>query len=248
MADYTQEVYLPSHKANVYPNNPEYAGPITLRMMTVADEKKVFSSTSDNALNNLIKSCVVSPEGFNPADLLPNDRHFLLVKLRILSYGDSYHSVLVCPECGHIDKDFKFSLDDVEVNELDEDFQEPFYVDLPVCGKKVGLRALRTRELTQITSKAKKLAKDTNANTKEVEFVQRLVKKIVSIDGEKVSTPEAEKFVASMMALDRAKIDDVFEHQKLGYEGFVVAECPKCGETVEVPFRLHREFLHPRFD
>ena len=248
MADYTQEVYLPSHKANIYSDHPEYSGPITIRMMTVADEKKVFSSTSDEALNNLIKSCVVSPDGFNPADLIPNDRYFLLVKIRILSYGDSYHSIMVCPDCGYTDEDFKFSLDDVEINELDESFEEPFFVNLPVCGKTVGLKVLRTRELSQIISKAKKIAKSTNANAKEVEFVQKLVKKIVSIDGEKISQPEAEKFVSTMAALDRAKIDDVFEHQKLGYESFVVAECPKCGETVEVPFRLHREFLHPRFD
>lgn len=248
MANYTQEVYLPSHKANVYPDNPEYSGPFTIRMMTVEDEKRVFSSTSDDALNNLLKSCVVSPENFNPADLIPNDRHFLLVKLRILSYGDSYHSVLVCPECGHTDEDFKFSLDDVAINELNEDFTEPFYVDLPICGQKVGLRVLRTRDLNQITSKAKRLAKSTNANAKEVEFIQKLVKKIVSIDGKEVTQPEAEKFVKSMAALDRAKIDDVFENQKLGYEGFVTVECPKCGESVDVPFRLHREFLHPRFD
>lgn len=248
MADYTQEVYLPSHKANLYPDNPEYSGPITIRMMTVADEKKVFGSTSDDSLDNLIKSCVVSPENFNPQDLVPNDRHFLLVKIRILSYGDTYHGLFLCDECGHTDEDYKFSLEEVHVNELDESFEEPFIVSLPVAKKTLGLRVLRQKDLKQITAKAKKIAKSTSANAKEIEFVQRLVKKIVSIDGEKVTSAEAEKFVNSMMALDRAKIDSVFEGQKLGYESFCTVECPKCGEEVKVPFRLHSEFFRPRID
>lgn len=248
MADYTQEVLLPSHKANIYPDHPEYSGPITIRMMRVDDEKKVFGATSDDSLDNLIKACVVSPENFNPQDLIPNDRHFLLVKIRILSYGDTYHGILMCDECGYTDEDYKFSLDDVNINELEESFEEPFTIDLPISKKTVGLKVLRQRDVKTILSKAKKIAKSTSASAKEIEFVQRLVKKIVTIDGEKVTSAEAEKFVNSMMALDRATIDSVFESQKLGYESFCSVECPKCGEEVHVPFRLHSEFFRPRID
>ena len=121
---YTEVVRLPSSKSGVYKDHPELQGDITLRMMDVGDEKKVFGSYSDDIVSALLKSCVVSPEDFDPDELIPNDRHFLLVKLRVLSYGANYHGEGICPECGNTEE-HRFSIDDIPIYELPEDFEEP---------------------------------------------------------------------------------------------------------------------------
>ena len=244
---YTDIVRLPSHKANMYPDNPELSGDIELRMMDVGDEKKVFGSYSEDMISTLLKACVVKPEGFDPELLIPNDRHFLLVKLRVLSYGDSYHGDGVCPECEH-DEEHAFSIDDVPVYELDENFCEPIEANLPVCKKKVGMRVLRQKDLSRIRSKAKKLSKTSDISVKEIEFTEKIVNRIVTIDGNEVTRSEAESFVKTLKARDRAYMEYVLDKTKLGYDTMVTVTCSKCGEEYEIPFRMTTEFFRPRFD
>lgn len=244
---YTEVIRLPSCKANVYPDNPELSGDIRIRMMDVNDEKKVFGSVSEDMINRLLKSCVVEPEDFDPLVLIPNDRHYLLVKLRVLSYGDQYHGEGVCPECG-AEEEFAYSIDDVPIFELDEEFKDPIEVTLPVCKREVGIRILRQKDVDAIKAKAKQMAKSSNVNVREVEFVERVVRKIASIDGKPVNRAEAELFVKGLKAKDRAYMEYILDKTKLGYDNVITVKCSKCGEEYEIPFRLTGEFFRPRFD
>lgn len=245
MSNYETTVKLPS-RGVFYPEHPELAEGIVLRMMNTNDEKKVFGSTSDDVISTLIKSCVTNIE-IDPDMLVAADRHYLLMKLRIHTYGDAYHIEGECPHCG-AEREMKISLDDIPIYELPEDFEEPFEMTLPLSKKKVGIRVLRTSDVKKIRSKAKKMAKEMNVQVREVEYLQRLARQIVTIDGEDVKPGEADKFVKEMLARDSAYIKFKLDEIKLGYDDSITVTCPECGEEYDAPIRMTGEFFRPRFD
>lgn len=244
---YTKTIRLPSHKAGIYAN-PIYSGDIVINMIGVKEESATYGNYNDTVLSDLINKCVVSPEGFDVDDLLPNDRHFMLVELRIHSYGDSYHEEGECPFCGN-KEEHKFSIsDDITVFELSEDYVEPVEVKLPVSKVTVGVRALRQKEINQIMKVAKANSRKFNKTIKEVEFMERLKKKIVTMNGEEATKDKVEKFVSTMTSQDRIYLEEALNKEQLGYDVLASVSCSTCGETYEVPFRLKYEFFRPRYD
>lgn len=245
MGTYETTITLPSG-GRLYPEVPELAGPIVIRMMDTNDEKKIFGSTSEDMISTLIKDCVVNIK-FDPDILVSADRHYILMKLRIHTYGDDYHVEGVCPECG-LQKEFKISLDDLTVYELPEDFVEPIEMTLPLSGTTVGIRVLRTDDAKKIRSRAKKMNKEMGVPAKEAEYMLRMARQIVTIDGKEVKPGEADKFVKEMKARDSAYIKFKLDETKLGYDDAITITCPECGEEYEVGFRMTGEFFRPRFD
>ena len=163
---YETTVKLPS-KGLLYEDIPEE---ITLRAITTNDEKMLYGSTSGNAFSKVLKSCVVAPENINVGDLLPFDEQFLMLKLRTHTYGSMYSIQGVCPECGHKHV-FEVNLDEFPVFTLDDNFKEPLEFTLPECGSQVSVKLLRNRDYDSIRSQAKKIAKHTGANAKELEYL-----------------------------------------------------------------------------
>jgi hypothetical protein len=90
------EVELPS-ECQVYdledPNMP-----ITVRPMTFDDEKSLVSAKKEeDPVNIILQRCVTN---IKVMDLLPMDKLYLIMKLREISYGDDYKTLLLCQECG----------------------------------------------------------------------------------------------------------------------------------------------------
>lgn len=245
---YIHECVLPSHKACMYPDHPELAGTIKLRMIGVEDEAEYLGSPTEDTLNQLLQACVIEPEGFNANELVEADRYCLLRELRIHSYGDQYHINTQCPFCGHEESDKSVSLDDVPVIELDEDYKEPIEVALPILGKTVGVRSLRSADRKKIAQDARMRAKAQKKKPHVIEYVERIVKQIVTVDGEELKRPDKLKLVRGMSGRDRAVIEQTLSKYQFGCTDLLDIECAECGKNYEAPVNMTGEFFRPRFD
>lgn len=246
MDAYTTVVRLPS-RGVFYKDHPEMAGDITIKMMTAEDELAVYSSENDN-LDELIESCIVSPK-IDVSLLTPPDRHFLLMKIRILTYGDTYHIQASCPHCeSPVRREYGYSLDSINVLELEAGTKADLKFKLPVSKDEVEVRVLTNGLLKKAKKKAQEMAEKVKADASRLERLYRIVFKIVSLNGETKNFAELESYVRSMPAKDRAYIDYKIDQFRYGYDMIAECSCPDCGKTFKVPFIMGGEFFRPRFD
>ena len=96
----TEDVHLPS-KGLVYKHttvNPDFK----LRSMTTEEEMLRLAPTERpyQTLCNVIDACIVGPgPGISSYDMCLGDYHYLLNKLRIVTYGTDYKISSYCPLC-----------------------------------------------------------------------------------------------------------------------------------------------------
>lgn len=84
---------------------------VFLRPFTTKEQKSILKAMEKEdqiligeAMDELIKKCVVSPEKFNPMTLLSKDRECLLIKLRQESVKEEFEYSWTCEECKTVNK------------------------------------------------------------------------------------------------------------------------------------------------
>lgn len=104
--------------------NPEIPGGVVqVRPLTARDELELAGSgqrvkRGGDALNRIFRACLHG--NIDPNRLCAEDRFYLLIYLRGISFGTEYEVAIKCPECGNINKD-KLDLDkDLFVMSLDQ--------------------------------------------------------------------------------------------------------------------------------
>lgn len=243
-SQYETTVKLPS-KGILYEGVPE---DVTLRAMTTNDEKIIFGSTTPNAVSKILQRCIVSPEDLDISKLTPSDESYLLLKLRTHTYGSDYPIVGHCPECG-ASNTYDINLDELPVTYLNDDFTEPFDIKLPSSEDTLSVRLLRNHDYTQIHSQTKKIAKKLRANVKELEFIYRMAKYIVKLNGEDIDQVKAQEYVGNLVGKDSAyffwKINKI---ANFGVDTTSTVVCKDCGEEFDLPFEINSEFFRPKFD
>lgn len=138
-SDTTIEVDLPS-ECKAY--NMEGSELLTLRPMTFDDERSLIGSTEGDPVNMLLEKCF---KGVKVLDLLPMDKLYLIMKLREISYGDIYETLLICRHCS-AENPTKVKLSELNVNPVPDDFQDPVPVHLPVIKKDIKIKMPRVRD------------------------------------------------------------------------------------------------------
>ena len=115
---------------------------ITLRPMTFEDEKSIVGSKGEDPINLLLSRCL---DGIKVMDLLPMDKLYLIMKLREISYGDEYDTVLVCNHC-KAENPAKIHLSQLNVNPVPDDFSDPVTIFLPTIKKEAKVKFPRVRD------------------------------------------------------------------------------------------------------
>lgn len=135
------EVELPS-ECRVY-SLPDPGAPITLRPMSFEDEKFIVNAKSTQDPTNLIlERCTTN---IKIHELLPMDKLYLLLKLREISYGDDYNTLLICTSC-KAENPAKIKLSELNVNPVPDDFVDPVEVELPMLKQMVKIRRPRVKD------------------------------------------------------------------------------------------------------
>lgn len=222
---------------------------VTLRAMTGREEKMLFGTTgNDDKINEILQACIVSPQGMSVDDLINDDLHFLLLKLRIHTYGSDYKIEVTCPLCNEITK-MTINMDDFPVYELDENFEEPILVELPVSHDMLECKLLRVKDVNFVRNLAKKLSRKGSANPEELGYIMRTAKSIKTVNGKEMDFGPAQKYVEDLIGKDSAYLRWALNEKEIGYDTTVVVEsCPHCGGSYEIPMPFGAEFFRPTFD
>lgn len=240
--DYEATVTLPS-KGLLYKDS-DIPADITLRGMTTKEEKILYASSGRDVFKKILKNCVISPSNLDVNKLVSVDETFLILQLRMVTYGDKYRVQARCPHCGETDT-YTISLSDFDITYLDDDFVEPIEVELPRSGDTLGLRILRNEDTEFVDRYAKKFAKQFNLNFREVEYTCRMAKFIQTINGESVKFTEARDYVEEMPSLDSAKFWTVINKIDIGVDTRSEVLCHSCGEEFDFDMPINSEFFRP---
>lgn len=242
---YEATVTLPS-KGILY-KSEDIPSEISLRGMTTKEEKILYASSGGDVFKKILKNCVTSPENLDVNKLTADDEGFLIMQLRMITYGDKYKVSVPCPHCGKREE-YIINLSDFEVNYLDDNFEEPFTVKLPRSGDTLSLRLLRNEDVDFIDRYSRKFAKQFNLNVKEVEYICRMAKFIQQINGKPVDFIDAREYADNMPSMDSAKFWNVINSIKYGLDTKVEVFCANCTREFEFQMPLTSEFFRPTIE
>tara|TARA_R110002020_G_scaffold9704_7_gene38010 strand:+ start:1550 stop:2284 length:735 start_codon:yes stop_codon:yes gene_type:complete len=216
-------VTLPSR--NRFYNLKDKNKPITVRSMKFEDER-MFADTSRkgaDSLNILLDRCV---SNIDIDDLLLIDKLILLIKIREATYGKDYEFDLTCTSCGAEER-VGFDLNDLSVNELPSDFQDPFSISLPVLKKEIKIKLPRVKDEQYVLTA-------TNKN---------LWRFITDIDGCSDRGVISE-VVKKLPLQDVHCIIKKLSGDEFGLEPKMNFSCPHCGHSEEIVLPISSDFFY----
>jgi len=245
MSEYTEQIVLPS-KALLYED--DIPSEITIKAMSTSEEKLIYGSSDPNSIDEVIRACIVEPKNLDIDQLITADKYFVMIRLRMLTYGDEYQIFYTCPECNHKNP-YKINFNELESYELPEDFIEPYEFTLPMSKKEVGIRLLRGKDLKDVDRESKRLLNKFPEMKGDISYTLRMAKYIQTIDGERVEKPFCMEFVESMHGRDSAYFHYKINQIEVGYDITIYRNCknPRCGIALEFVMPMNVEFFRPRF-
>ena len=220
--DTAVEVELPS-ECKVY-NLEDPGAPITIRPMTFEDEKALVSAgKSDDPVNLILQRCTTN---IKIPDLLSMDKLYLIMKLREISYGDDYNTLLVCSHC-KAENPTTVKLSQLNVNPVPDDFEDPITVMLPTLKKEAKVRLPRVRD--------ERMMMDTQA------ALDQIWRFVVEIDGhtdKSIVAPVVDKLPLRDVRtiLNAIKTD-------YGVDTKIKFECNSCGGVTVVDLPIDSNFF-----
>lgn len=242
MSRITTTVTLPSN-GKIYPIKD-----VTLQNMTISEEKFLYGSSSESAIDSILNNCIVDRK-FDVGDLIVPDKHFLLVQLRVLTYGEDYPVDLDCqnPKCG---KKFthNIKLSSLEIDELPDNFKEPFTCKLPVNGDELELHIPRSREVKRYEELAERKSDKFELNIDEVSYIFNTMLGIDRVNGDDMVEDELYSYISELHAKDSSYIKHIFSKIKVGYNVRLSAKCPYCGKLTTFRLPMTSDFFLTKFD
>lgn len=220
--DVAVAVELPSECRAYDLEDPEM--PVTIRPMTFEDEKSIVSAKKEeDPVNLVLQKCVTN---IKVNDLLPMDKLYLIMKLREISYGDDYNTLLICKHCG-AENPTTVKLSQLNVNPVPDDFEDPTTITLPELQKEVVVRLPRVKD--------ERLFADSAA------ALEQLWRFVVSIDN------HTDKSIISAV-IDRLPLKDVRTilnaiKSEYGVDTNIKFACKDCGGVSVVDLPIDASFF-----
>lgn len=246
-----EEVTLPSRGvryAGKLPGGTVRCGGITLK------EEKILAgnaSNSERKVNLILQNCVDLGSQMTHAELTVSDRQFLLFKVRQISYGPLYGWNHQCPNCK---KSFRVEVDlrKFKTKLLEDTDIEPFFVELPIRGDRVGLRTLRGSDeeaISQFVAGAINAMGGNLDKDGDPAYYHRLAMSVESVNGEPItSLPKALQYLTStpLESADSFTIRDALDTNDSGIDMKIEITCAYCGNyEADAGVPLSAEFFRP---
>lgn len=229
---------------------PGVPAKITLRAMSLLDERQRLASNSINGIIDLIGNCIVDPDNVNPYDMPRFDIDYAMMKLRVISHGSNYNAEVVCPYCGSVNKEV-IDLDKIPCNYVDDDFEPEFEVGpLPVSGDILKIKILTFNDVNKIEAEAKRVLQKFPNYEGDPTDVLNYIYKIQQVNGEKIPYTQLKSYIESMPASDSIYLDQVYDEAlgRYGLDTRIQFTCDKCKETFMRSMPMNDEFFRPKFN
>lgn len=230
-------------------------GEITIQPMGAKEESLLVSrkgrADAHMILDKIIGRCVVSD--FPLDELLVSDKFYVLLMIRNISYGDEYSWKVTCPECGFKDKYEVRIPRDFTITLLDDGVREPFYVDLPKCGKRIGYRMLRVSDEKEVERYTRHEYRKSHVEG-DPGYIYRLARHITSIDdlpeSEEATCPvtevdisQAMELVENLIGKDLGVFKQALSNSDCGVNLIFDKECNQCGEDFQTLMKFTPDFF-----
>jgi hypothetical protein len=194
---------------------------VEIKPLTFLDEQKILSAkdTKTDIVSKLLEKSI---EGINVDDLLSMDKMFLLMKVREVSYGDSYDFNITCPVCTAEIKTSLSLSQHLNMTQVPDDLEDPRKIKLPRLKVEAEVRFPRSREEIFLSDSE--------------EVYKNMYRFVVSIDGN-ADPVFISKALKRMHIQDIKKIISEINKGEYGVNPRFVFECPECthSETMAVP-------------
>lgn len=246
MSEIIHEVELPS-KGLPYSKESGITLNITIRAITTAEEKLIFGSGTDQAITKALKKCIVDPKDIDLGELTIPDKHFLIVAWRTLSYGPDYETRGRCPVCGQAN-DYVLSIQDMvdSVTWIDENYLEPYEIELPNSKDHISLRYLRDKDIRAIEREVSRLRRTlkTIDPDADLSYSYRLASFIHSINGNELSLQDKVSYVDKLTARDTSYIKHYADKMNnFGILPTMEVECKTCSSPFNVYIPVDTNFF-----
>lgn len=222
---------------------------ITLRPMKTIEEMERLSPTDApyKVMSDIIEKCMKVPPKIHVYDMCLGDYQFLLHKLRIVTYGNTYKMSVMCPHCEEF-IEVEAPLDTLEIHEYTPEVDNLKRITLPVSNDLITLRHQTPRDLDAIAFK-KKERQNKAKNKKDYGLLYTLMSLIDEVDGRKLDAFECEEYVKNLYMGDVNFILRSAEklNASIGLDNFIKVKCnnPDCENEFITPFRISSEFFGP---
>lgn len=218
--------------------------------MTARDEMKRLnpSTTPFKTLADIIENCMLEKPAVSVYDMALGDYEFLLHRLRVVTYNDTYKMSVTCPYCLST-FDSEMHLDQLELHEFDLDkFENLRTFNLPKSGKLITIKFQTPRILDEIALKTKEMQRKFKNADLDFTTMVTLLTGIEAVDGEHLDDIKLEAFIDKLPAMDMSKILQNISalNKSLGINNDFSLDCPKCGNEIQTFFRFGPEFLDPQ--
>ena len=222
---------------------------ITLRSMTTEDEMRRLNPSDRpyKVMADIIDDCLVDKPGISAYDMCLGDYQFLLHKLRVITYGNSYSLTSTCPYCGSKNTG-KINLDQMAVYTYTDDLQKYFELDLPRTGHHITLTMQTPRMLDDISIRAKELRKKSPDMNGDPAFLFSVESMIDTVDGNRLDAVQKSEFVRNLPMMDTNQIISYNEklNERIGLNTVLDNTCDVCGLDYSGTFRTTSEFFRPK--
>jgi len=217
---------------------------IRARPLKVIEVKKLSTLNETNAehvINDVIRRATT---GIAVEDLLVADKLYIVFWLRSNTYNEAGYNVdFHCNKCQQ-DSSYEFSLDNLEVKYVPENFNmEKLQISLP-NGKEVEWSHPRVKDERK---KAKFRASFAALIPDLDEDILSQAVNIQTIDGEDLPLIDKYNWIAELDAKTYSKLITEMEENDCGIKPILNVVCKKCGGTAPVAVTFQDEFFLPRY-
>jgi hypothetical protein len=221
-------------------------GVVHIRPMT-GEEEQILATPrfvrKGQAIDMIFKSCM--QENFQVEKFLTQDRTYLLIYLRGISYSPEYEVEIGCPSC-----ETKFSTV-LDLNSLFVDFCPDEYSEdlqsgtLPTSGYSFKYRLSTGKDETELTEYRDRRIKQFGDTATDDSLAYRTASLLDEIEGLK-GTAELLTLVKNLPISDVTHLRNTINDPPFGVDTMVGITCASCLHEFEVDLPLESNFFFPK--
>jgi len=239
-----EEIELPSRGKFYDGTDGPKNGILHIRPMTGHEEEILATSRfvkKGKAMNMIFDSCI--QEEFKSEQFVTEDRTYLLIYLRGISYTPSYDVEVKCPEC---DRKFNttINLNELYVDTCPDEFNQNSMNDtLPVSGIPFTYRLSKGEDEQQIQDYRERKMRDGQGMDDTLLYRSALLLQALGIITDK---RELLKLMKELHISDVAHIRNTVSEPPFGVDTSVDIYCPGCLQEFTIDLPLEADFFFPR--
>jgi hypothetical protein len=156
---------------------------VKLRAITGKEEMKMNSTSLSKYIDLVLRECVkdnATNAPINVDKLSSEDKVYLFIMLRSLSYGDSMSASYRCQNCGEMNST-SMELSKLPIDFLTDDKLANLVITLPVSGITLEMRLLTDSELYELDAEARQMEIKTKRPAKECRDLLMKMRRIKSM-------------------------------------------------------------------